>query len=313
MTAPIEITSGRKNVRARGYIEDYAPRAKTRELLGQVDSVLDEYKPYWPLTIRQVFYRLVGAHDFPKDEAAYGRLCHHMANARRGRRLSFDAIRDDGVMTVDLTRYADVEAFLRTVRYMSTYYRKDIMASQPYHIEVWCEAAGMIHQLANVAHDYSINVYSSSGFDSLTAKKRLADRICDAGKPAVILHLGDYDPSGESIYDSIAEDVAAFVEADKPWGNVDVIFERVALTEEQVATYRLPTAPPKATDSRTKTWEGQTCQLEALAPDQIADILRDAILRHVDIDLMEECEEQELKECQEIRYLLEAPKGGANG
>src|SRR5919106_6121996 len=144
------------------------------------------------------------------------------------------------------------------------------MAPQPNHLEVWCEAAGMLPQLVAVAERYSVRCYSSSGFDSLTAKKRLADRICAMGKPAVILHLGDFDPSGESIFETIAEDVAAFVHADRPHGLVTVQFERVALTEEQVELYSLETAPPKASDTRAKSWSGGTCQLEALAPDQIA-------------------------------------------
>jgi hypothetical protein len=72
--------------------------------------------------------------------------------------------------------------------------------------------------------------YSSGGFDSLTAKKDLADRICHIGKPTVIQHLGDYDPSGASMFEVVAEDVAAFVESDKPWPDVWVDFYRVALS-----------------------------------------------------------------------------------
>jgi hypothetical protein len=117
-------------------------------------------------------------------------------------------------MTYALDQYADIDAFRARVAHMADDYRRDLMASQPNHLEVWCEAAGMLPQIAHEAEKYSVPCYSSSGFDSLTAKKRLADRICDIGKPTTILHLGDYDPSGEAIFDVIAEDVAAFVEAD---------------------------------------------------------------------------------------------------
>jgi len=40
-------------------------------LLDQVQAVLDEYQDHLPLTNRQVFYRLVGAFDYPKTESAY--------------------------------------------------------------------------------------------------------------------------------------------------------------------------------------------------------------------------------------------------
>ncbi len=168
----------------------------------------------------------------------------------------------------------------------------------------------MILQLAEVAHEYSVQVYSSSGFDSLTAKKRLADRICQVGKPAIILHLGDFDPSGASMFDVIGEDVGKFVLADRPHGMVTAEFRRVALTAEQVKDYGLPTAPAKATDSRAKAWSGETCQLEALAPDQIAELLRDAIEHIVDRDLINLDLEDEAEERTELaRLLLPAPAG----
>ncbi len=309
-TQPAEVTAGRKTARARGYIEHYSPQAKTRELLTQAQAVLDEYRQYWPLTCRQIFYRLVGAHGYDKTEAAYGRLCHHLANARRARLISFGAIRDDGVTTKYNLHWDDKDAFIAHLRYLTNNYKRDRLAGQEYHIEVWCEAAGMLPQLHEVAKPYSVQVYSSGGFDSLTAKKELANRICRIEKPTVILHLGDYDPSGESIFDSVAEDVAAFVEADRRHGLITVQFERVALTGFQVGLYDLPTAPPKATDSRSKAWTGGTCQLEALPPDIIADILREAIEQHIDFVQYGMDEASEEREREEVSRLLLAPPRG---
>lgn len=308
MTLPRETTASRKkSARPRGYIIDYNPRTETRRLLEAVEAVLHEYRQHWPLTVRQVFYRLIGAHGFDKSEAFYGKLCHHLANARRAGVVPFGAIRDDGVTTVRMEHYADADAFLIEQRRRASRYRRDLMAMQPLHVEVWCEAAGMIHQLADVAHRYSINVYSSSGFDSLTAKKLIADRICDIGKPAVILHLGDHDPSGASIFESVAEDVAAFVAADRPNALVNVRHQRVALTAEQVARHALPTAPAKATDSRSKAWAGVTCQLEALSPSQIAEILEDAIILLLDPDRLADGEIAGEQERETLtRLLIEA-------
>ncbi|SFB82568.1 hypothetical protein [Tropicimonas isoalkanivorans] len=305
-----KITASRKNFRPRGYIDDYRPSTSTRALLSQAQEVLDEYRQYWPLTIRQIFYRLVGAHGYDKTEGAYKRLCHHLANARRGRWISFDAIRDDGVTTYSLDHFVDRDDFLRHVRRLGETYTRDKLAGQDLHIEVWGEAAGMLPQLYHVAEPYSVPVYSSGGFDSLTAKKRLADRICRMEKEATILHLGDFDPSGESIFDSVAEDVTAFVMSDRPHGLVSVAFERVALTAEQVSRYGLPTAPPKTTDSRSKSWDGGTCQLEALPPNVIAEILRAAIERHIDGDQLALDRQFEANDRIMINGLLPAPDGG---
>lgn len=303
-----EITASRKTGRARGYITDYRPQAKTRDLLEQVQTVLDEYRRFWPLTCRQIFYRLVGAHRFDKTEAAYERLCNHLSNARRARVIPFNAIRDDGVTSYSMNHFDDRDAFLYHVRRLGENYTRNKLAGQGIHLEVWCEAAGMLPQLYEVAEPFSVPVYSSGGFDSLTAKKRLADRICRMSKPTVILHLGDRDPSGESIFDSVAEDVTAFVEADRPWATVSADFERIALTVEQVQDYHLPTAPPKVTDTRSKSWTGGTCQLEALPPNVIADILRDAIERHIDPDQLEHDTKLEAHDRMMISGLLPAPE-----
>ena len=299
----MEITASRKT-RPRGYIEGYNPQQKTLELLDQVQAVLSEYRDYWPLTIRQIFYRLVGKYDFAKDEAAYERLCTHLNNARRAKIVPFNAIRDDGVVTVDLDHYDDADDFRRRVRSMATLYKRNVLASQAVHMEVWCEAAGMMFQLDRVAKHYSIHVYSSSGFDSTTARKRLADRICEIGKRAVILHLGDYDPSGEAIFQSLADDVSAFVEADRPWNDLTVEFRRVCLTADQVKSFGLATAPAKVSDSRSKAWRGETCQLEALAPDQIAALLRTAILAELDMDQVYATRDTEKIEREELTKLL---------
>ncbi len=85
-TTTIDLLGGaeRKRTRPRGFAP-WSPQAATLTLLGQVRAVLAEYRDHLPLTIRQIFYRLVGAHGYDKTEQAYGRLCEHLNRARRGR------------------------------------------------------------------------------------------------------------------------------------------------------------------------------------------------------------------------------------
>jgi hypothetical protein len=106
--------------------------------------------------------------------------------------------------------------------------------------------------------------------------------------------------------------VEAFVMADRPHGLVSAEFRRVALTAQQVMDYALPTAPPKATDSRSKTWAGETCQLEALAPDQIAAMLKAAIVSLLDIEVLrEDLNREDDDRARLTRLLLPGPAGGA--
>jgi len=73
---------------------------------------------------------------------------------------------------------------------------------------------------------------------------------------------------------------------------------RLAVTPQQIGEYRLPTAPPKATDNRA--FSGETCQAEALSPDVLANILRLAIEERVDRRVLDRVLRQERRIRREL-------------
>jgi hypothetical protein len=246
---------------------------------------------------------LVAAFAYEKSEAAYRRLAEHLVRARRAKLIDFDAIRDDGIVTVHHALYGGTEDFHDETGRRAQLYRRDRQEGQPVRIELWCEAAGMLHQLDRVASEYSVPVYSTGGFASLTATRAIADRAIEREVPTILLHVGDFDPSGESIFESIAEDAAAFIAADRQLLTQRINARRVALTAEQVAEHELPTAPPKASDTRSKTWAGETCQLEALPPDVLAGVVEGAIREVLDLDCYEETLQDERRDRAELLAL----------
>ena len=265
--------------RVRG-LAPWRPQAKTRLLLVQVRRVLDEYEDQLPLTIRQVFYRLVGAYGYDKSETAYDRLQEMLNRARRAGVISFDDIRDDGTTVMARRSYDGVPDFLRRSAKRVKTYRRQRQDGQDRYIEIWVEAAGMVPQVYDVAVDYGVPVFSSSGFDSTTFKHDAAQRLLSRVRPTVVLHIGDYDPSGESLFDAVAGDVGQLVadlagieEVEAP----HVWFSRLAVTPEQIDRYDLPTRPPKPSDKRAVFTDDRTTQAEALPPDALAEEVRQAV------------------------------------
>ena len=63
----------RGRTRVRGFAP-WQPRDKSLMLLEQVQAALAEYRSQLPITLRQIFYRLVGAHGYAKDDKAAERL-----------------------------------------------------------------------------------------------------------------------------------------------------------------------------------------------------------------------------------------------
>jgi hypothetical protein len=170
--------SGRayKRTRVRGFAE-WSPRAASRVLVDQVLAILEEYRDYLPMTARQVFYRLVGAHDYPKDERAYDRLIELLNRARRARLIPMHAIRDDGATAAYAGGSSGPEEFKDAVRSMVEHYGRSLDQGQPRAIEVWVEAAGMVPMVARAARQYGADTFSSGGFESVTAKHTAAERI----------------------------------------------------------------------------------------------------------------------------------------
>jgi hypothetical protein len=265
----------RTRMRVRGFAP-WSPQAATLQLLDDVRAVLGEYENYLPLTIRQIFYRLVGAHAYEKTEQAYERLCEHLNRARRARLIPMDVIRDDGGVLAEPDHWQSYEQFWATVRIMAKNFTLDRNAGQPTRLVVICEAAGMVPQLERVTSPFGVTVMSGGGFDSTTDKHKFAAALAGYDRPTEALHVGDHDASGVSMFLAFLEDVEAFA---RDLGGVST-FTRLAVTPEQIAQYRLPTAPPKASDKRA--FSGLTCQAEALSPDVLAQIVRDAIESRID-------------------------------
>jgi hypothetical protein len=84
-------------------------------VLSQITAVLAEYEDHLPLTCRQIFYRLVGAHGYAKTEDDYKRLLEILNRARRAGWIAFEAIRDDGTTANLPNGFTDPGGFLGDV------------------------------------------------------------------------------------------------------------------------------------------------------------------------------------------------------
>ena len=187
-----------------------------------------------------------------------------------------DPIRDDGFTGGLALRngWRDASEFLTNLVGQARGYRRDRQAGQARRLVIWCEAAGMVPQLDRVARDYGVLVKSSGGFDSVTVKHNIGRHFGGT----TILHVGDYDPSGECMFDALAEDARAFAEY---YGDA-IEFVRLAVTPDHIQRYGLPTAPPKASSHQAKKQLMETTQAEALDPATLATIVQVGIESRLD-------------------------------
>lgn len=262
-------STARRPRRVRGPIPDWRPRRETRALIADVLAILDRERAYWPLSCRQVYYRLLGL-GYPKSRQLAGRVSEHVSNARRAGVIPWAAIYDSGETWARPQVWAGAEEFADSARAQAERLRLDRQAGQASRLLVWTEAKGIVPLLANVANDRGVPVLSTSGYDSTTVRHDVGMSTRE-GVPLIVLHVGDLDPHGLAIYDAAREDVVAW--AASVGGSAE--FVRVAVTREQVAEYDLPDDPDKP----------GAVQAEALDVATLRGIVADAIASRQDAEI----------------------------
>jgi hypothetical protein len=277
--------------RPRGPIADWRPRPSTRALIADVLAILDEFRDYWPLSVRAGYYRLLGTGRYAKGARLADRVSEHVSNARRAGEIPWEAIADASADRIGPLSWTDAEEWLHEVRSAAEGFRLDRQAGQPQRLLVWCEAKGMAPMLASAADEYGVDVLSGSGYDSTTIRHEVGVSTWKLGVPLVALHVGDLDPDGRAIYSAAAEDVIAWAEA----GGGEAEFVRLAVTPEQVTALDLPDDPTHA------GW----VQAEAIAPDLMTALVRDAIVARLDSDTFADLRADEEKQRSRLLATLD--------
>lgn len=272
-------------------LASYKPLGKRKRILGHVREVLETYSSLLPLTVRQIYYRLVATHpEYPKEQKFYRTLVNTLALARRGGLIDFDAIRDDGVRTEHCgTGFRSLDDFKEYIGHYARGYTRDKHMDQPRQVFVLCEAAGMVPQIVRACGDYPVTVKSSGGMDSVTAKYDLA-RECSR-KDSVVLHVGDYDPTGLSIFHQLALDVRQMMEDHCREEEIRTPLydcRRVTILEDHVSRFGLLTGKTKTSDDAKAWYPGiagninATCEAEALPPDVLIQLVKEAVAAEID-------------------------------
>jgi hypothetical protein len=169
-------------------------------------------------------------------------------------------------------------------------YRRSLWDNQDVHVEVWLEKDALAGVLYQVTGEWDVPLMVTRGYPSLSHLYDTATSIRAEGKPARLYTFGDYDPSGLDIPRNVELRLREFAP------EVDIGFERVAVTAEQIVSMGLQTRPTKKTDSRSRGFAGESVEVDAIPPRQLRDLVSHCIPRHIDnarLRLMMEAEQAE--------------------
>lgn len=250
---------------------------KTVDLHKAIHQVFAAIQP--PMTVRQVYYQLTTRHAVEKTEAGYNRVQVALAAMRRNGSIPYNYIADNSRSFYQARTYADMNTALAD---MHDYYRRDLWAAQDAHVEIWLEKRSLISQLNPVCTEFGVRLYPCGGYSSISFAYEAAMDMREIDKPIYIYHLSDLDADGA--YSSIVLERELRTHVD------GFHFQRLALTPAQVAHWRLYDAQreQKRTSARYGWWldtygaDMLACELDAIHPDDLRNLVRQTIVNHID-------------------------------
>ena len=275
---------GRQPARRRNFIGHGQQNVRVRRTKAAIaairEHIIDVVESDPPMTVRQVFYQLVARNVIEKTEEQYHQtVIRLMTEMRLDGSLPFSSVVDESRRVRITQTFDNVEAALA---HTTKYYRRSALAQSDDYVEIWCEKDALAGVLWDVTSDYDVPLMVSRGMPSLTflyASACALHQAAKAGKQAYIYQFGDHDPSGVLIPQTIERRL------DELCGRLDCqppFVTRIALTEEIITDFNLPTRPTKRRgNTHANSFEGDSVELDALPAGVLREIVARMIEQHV--------------------------------
>ena len=264
--ASIAVSKSRPIRRSRAEMQGY--REAVAAVLGEIQ----------PATVRQLYYQLVSRAVIEKTEPAYKTLVHNLTVMRRARQIPFDWLADNTRWMRKPRTYRSLQDMLEREQ---EFYRRALWDDQDCYVEVWLEKDALAGVLVDVTDQWDVPLMVTRGYASLSYLHSAASVIAEKHKPTYLYYFGDLDPSGVDITRAVEEGIREFAP------ECEIHFERVAVTREQIELWNLPMRPTKATDLRKKNFEGDSVEVDAIAPADLRELANDCIVQHIDQPALE--------------------------
>ena len=309
-------------------------RPATLAMVAQANQICAEYLGMgYDLTLRQLYYQFVARGLIANRQTEYKRLGSVINDARMCGLLDWDYIVDRTRNPVGRSHWRHPRDIIEAT---AKQFHIDYWSDQNMHVEVWVEKEALAGVVEDTTWSYDVTSLACRGYMSQSEQWRAAQRFADKireGKQVRVIHLGDHDPSGIDMSRDNGDRLVTFLthdflrESGLPRGRLNggelhewivdqcgvddgrlFDLDRIALNMDQIEEYQPPPNPAKMTDSRVEGYldrfGDESWELDALPPDVLAGLIRDAIEDHMDPDAFAEAKGREEQYRERIHALL---------
>lgn len=277
------------------------------------EVVMEHNRKYGPLSDRKVFYLLLNREELLRNDSrktpfenspeCYNDVTNMLTRLRIDGSIPFDAIVDETRPVIQWDTHRSVGPFVdKHVKNLFKGYFRDLLQSQPNHIELLVEKNTMASVLRPIASKYTIPMTSGRGYASLPPRKGMVDRFRASGKEKLVIFvISDFDPEGQDIPNalglSLRDDFG--IEPDR------LVIVKPVLTYRQ--TQELDLHEGQLAKEQSSRYEqfvasyGARCwELEAVPTDTLLRIVESAIQDVLDMDAFREEVRKQAEERQEL-------------
>ena len=280
---------------------------KRMQFLRSVVQIVEKLKDFWPLSIRQIHYKLLNEpplkqnpqrsqfsareieerYRYRNDKASYDATSRLCVSARYLKHIAFDSV-DDPTRTIETNDgFSDAREFIEhETKWFLRGYVLDKQRSQPIHIEALAEKNTLLAIMRPVCKRYNVPLTSGRGFAGPSIWRKMARRFHASGKKRfALLVASDFDPEGFELADDAIRSLRDL------W-RVPVDYFRIAVTREQIDELDLAQDfnPAKESSPRYKafverTGSDKSWECEALPPEYLRDELEKAINANMNAEI----------------------------
>lgn len=284
-------------------------RASTQKLIDDTLVIAEQFKADgYKLTVRQLYYQLVGKGRFP-DERRYSWtgskwkqnpdgtknappnyfwLVSTLTNARNAGLFDWDMIED---RTRSIQSNPHWDSVSHAIGDVAKQFHFDLWEGQDVRVQVWIEKDALSGVFLPVCQELDVPLLACRGYPSVStiwsAGRLFREYGVLSGQSVVILHFGDHDPSGIDMTRDLEERLNLY--AGSAW---KVRIKRIALNMDQIEKYNPPSDPAKTTDSRfadyAREFGDSSWELDALSPKVLSNLARKEIKKLTNQDTMDE-------------------------
>lgn len=292
MSTPLEYsraTAKKSRGRPKGSLG-----GKAQAIREAVDELTVEYEV---MTVRQIFYALTVRGVVPKDEnSGYRPVQAQVLKMRREGLLDWGFVSDATRWMRKTVSFDSVEEALETTRRA---YRRNLWRSQNVRVEVWLEKDALAGVVMEATNAWDVGLMVSRGTSSATFLYEAAQQALwaweDTNVATYVFTLYDRDAAGERCHRTVERGLREHAPG------VAITVERLAVTRKQISEWELPTRPAKASDPEAHKFMGEAVELDAIPPNKLIELVREAIVNLIDADawrrekLVEQSERQILE------------------